>query len=50
MTNGLLCIVVFVFLLGEGVSSFYVCSLLGAFLAPYSIYLSLLIKKKKIPA
>ena len=35
----------FCFLLGGGVSSFYVYSLLGAFLAPYSIYLSLLIKK-----
>ena len=34
----------FCFLLGEGVSSFYMFSLLGAFLAPYSIYLSLLIK------
>ena len=35
----------FCFLLGEGVSSFYVYSLLGAFLAPYSKYLS---KKKKL--
>ena len=45
MTKGLLCIAVFVFLLGVGVSPFYVYSLLGAFLAPFSIHLSLLIKK-----